>query len=137
MRYVVGFAFTEDRRSVLLIRKNRPAWQAGKLNGVGGKVEPGEAPVAAMSREFVEETGLVVPPEAWREVVAYQGPDYTLHVFATVTDRVTLAQQTTDEVPVLLEVPDLWREATIGNLRWIVPLCLDPHVKGPVTVSEV
>ena len=40
-RMVVGFAFTEDRRSVILIRKNRPEWQAGRLNGVGGHIEPG------------------------------------------------------------------------------------------------
>jgi 8-oxo-dGTP pyrophosphatase MutT (NUDIX family) len=29
---------------VLLIEKQKPAWQRGKLNGVGGKIEPGENP---------------------------------------------------------------------------------------------
>ena len=37
--YVCGFLFSPDRKKVLLIRKRRPAWQAGKLNGVGGKVD--------------------------------------------------------------------------------------------------
>ena len=37
---------------VVLTHKNRPAWQAGKLNGVGGKIELLESPVAAMVREF-------------------------------------------------------------------------------------
>lgn len=46
--YVVGFMLDQAREHVVLIEKNRPAWQAGKLNGVGGKVEPGEFPVNAM-----------------------------------------------------------------------------------------
>lgn len=55
-RYVLGFLFSEDGSRVLLIWKNRPAWQAGKLNGIGGKIEDGEQPLDAMKREFVEET---------------------------------------------------------------------------------
>ena len=35
-QYVCGFLFSRDRARVLLIRKRRPAWQAGKLNGLGG-----------------------------------------------------------------------------------------------------
>ena len=59
--YACGFLFSLDRQRVLLIRKRRPAWQAGKLNGLGGKIEPGETPDAAARREVLEETGLVVP----------------------------------------------------------------------------
>lgn len=35
--YVVGFQFARRGNLVTLIRKNHPEWQAGKLNGVGGK----------------------------------------------------------------------------------------------------
>lgn len=59
IEYVLGFMFNEDESKVLLIMKNRPAWQAGKLNGVGGKIEAGETPIQAMEREFAEETGFV------------------------------------------------------------------------------
>ena len=38
--YACGFLFSQDRTRVVLIRKRRPAWQAGKLNGVGGKKGP-------------------------------------------------------------------------------------------------
>lgn len=61
IEYVLGFAMYEGR--VWLIRKARPAEQAGKLNGIGGKVEPGEHPDEAMVREFKEEAGAVV--ENW------------------------------------------------------------------------
>jgi 8-oxo-dGTP pyrophosphatase MutT (NUDIX family) len=55
-RYVVGFLFSQDESKVLLVWKNRPAWQNGKLNGIGGKIEAGETPLQAMEREFKEET---------------------------------------------------------------------------------
>ena len=58
--WVVGFLMDSDAEQVILIRKNRPEWQAGKLNGVGGKVEPGELIGGAMYREFREETGVIV-----------------------------------------------------------------------------
>jgi len=58
-RYVLGFMFDRDYAEVALILKNRPAWQAGKWNGIGGKIEGDETPHAAMVREFTEETYLV------------------------------------------------------------------------------
>ena len=72
--YVAGFLFSPDRSRVLLIRKNRPAWQAGKLNGLGGKIEPGETPPQAMRREFREEQGggdtVFVTDDAGRHAVS-------------------------------------------------------------------
>lgn len=44
---------------VMLIRKKR-GHGAGKINGPGGKVEPGETPLAAAVRETLEETGIRV-----------------------------------------------------------------------------
>ncbi|MFA6322352.1 MAG: 8-oxo-dGTP diphosphatase [Candidatus Buchananbacteria bacterium] len=48
-----------DRSEVLLIKKKRD-FGAGKFNGVGGKVEPGEDLLAAVIREVKEEVGLDV-----------------------------------------------------------------------------
>ena len=45
--YVVGLLFSPDRNTVVLINKTKPDWQAGKLNGVGGKIEEGESPLNA------------------------------------------------------------------------------------------
>lgn len=64
-RYCLGFVFAADGSRVLLIEKRRPAWQAGLMNGIGGKVEPNETPQEAMVRECQEEAGLNVPAAAW------------------------------------------------------------------------
>src|SRR5687767_15783507 len=71
--YVCGFLFDPERTQVLLIRKRRPAWQAGKLNGVGGKMEGQETALDAMRRECVEETGLRV--NSWEHVLTLRGAD--------------------------------------------------------------
>src|SRR5690348_18102659 len=48
---------------VLLIRKKR-GLGAGKINGVGGKLEPGESERAGIQREAMEELGIVlIDPE--------------------------------------------------------------------------
>ena len=42
---------------VLLVLKDKPAWQLGKYNLPGGRVEQGETPDQAAIRELKEETG--------------------------------------------------------------------------------
>src|ERR1700732_2872515 len=56
---VCGFLFNGS--SVLLVEKQKPDWQRGLLNGVGGKVEDGELPDAAMRRELFEAAELRAP----------------------------------------------------------------------------
>lgn len=56
--YTCAFAFSRDGNHVLLIEKDKPEWQKGLLNGIGGKVEQGESIVDATLREFQEETGM-------------------------------------------------------------------------------
>ena len=38
-KYVTGFLFNDELDRVVLIHKNRPKWQSGMYNGVGGKIE--------------------------------------------------------------------------------------------------
>ena len=122
--YVCGFLFSPDRSRVLLIRKRRPAWQAGKLNGVGGKVEPGEAVDAAMRREFREEAGLEVA--GWRRGVVLIGPDWRGHFYRAFGD-VDEARAMTDE-PLERHDAAALPPDVIPNLKWIVPLLLDDDV---------
>lgn len=55
--YTVCLLFTPDLQQVLLQVKKKTDF-AGLLNGVGGKLEPGETPEQCARREIFEETGL-------------------------------------------------------------------------------
>ncbi len=69
---------------VLLIRKKR-GFGAGKINGVGGRVEPGERPEEAAVREVFEEVGVRVrslePAGTLEFYSADSEPDWLIHVF--------------------------------------------------------
>jgi 8-oxo-dGTP diphosphatase len=98
-RYTMVFAFDPQGR-VALIRKNRPDYLAGKWNGIGGKVEPGEGYEVAAVRELREESGLdLLPSELTRCGVFTVEGAYEIHVFRTVlaADHLLSAYTVTDE----------------------------------------
>lgn len=141
--YVVGFLFSKDScsypcyqdcRDVLLIEKQRPEWQQGLLNGVGGHVESGEEPFAAMRREFLEETGLKV--NTWELCVVLIGKLWVVHFFSAY-GSVWDAKDQTDEELRGIAVADLFCYNVIPNLRWLIPLCLDRDVKKPLFIQDI
>lgn len=58
--YSLCFIFNEDLDLVLLIQKNRPEWQKGFFNGIGGKFEKNETITECTLREIDEECGLKI-----------------------------------------------------------------------------
>lgn len=79
-RIVVGAALLEAGR-LLAARRSAPEELAGRWELPGGKVEPGEAPEAALVRELREELGVAAEvlervPGAWP-----LKPPYVLHVW--------------------------------------------------------
>lgn len=120
MEYVNGFLY-DDRGRVVLIEKQRPPWQAGRLNGVGGKIEPGEHPDQAMRREFREEAGLDL--EDWALFIRLVSRGSMIHIYRAFTTAAIVddVRSMTDEVVRIASVADLGHQV-IPNLRWLVPL---------------
>lgn len=93
--YVLGFMFNYDATHVVLIRKNKPAFLAGFLNGVGGKIEENETPYDAMVREFEEEAGFNVK---WRPVTSLMVNDKdVMFVFSCFSNLYHNARQMEEE----------------------------------------
>lgn len=148
--YVVGFLFRQLERTgtceVALVRKAKPEWQAGLLNGVGGKIEPGETSAAAMVREWREETGSSV--SNWRYYSRVSGPNWFVDFYArfyvetSKSSDLELWLKGSEEEPVdwypVSEV--LRRPDVISGLRWQIPLAIDQPLKGEwiaeVTIRE-
>lgn len=107
-KYVVGFCFSVDHTHVAIILKNRPEYQAGLYNGLGGKVEPGEESHDTMSREFEEETGVYIWGKNWKHVgVKTDDQDYYIDVYYARTDCVFNCKTVEDEEVVVASVADI------------------------------
>ena len=128
MVYVVGFRFDEARQQVVLIEKNRPEWQRGKLNGVGGKVEDLEIPPEAMVREFEEEASLKTNQDDWEEMGRLEGDFGKLHVYKSVGSLAGI-KTNTDEIINIIPVNQIHSATNIvNNLKYIIPYLL--HGEG-------
>jgi 8-oxo-dGTP diphosphatase len=74
---VAGLIVGDDGR--ILITQRRPDQAlGGKWEFPGGKVEPGEAPVAALARELVEEIGVTVAVGRIWDVLFHAYPEFDL-----------------------------------------------------------
>lgn len=123
-QYVVGFYFVEQG-NVVLIRKNKPEWQAGKLNGVGGLVERNESPVDTMVREFREEAGKQTNEKDWRFFAVLMLSDCIVNFFSA-RGVFTGVTSVTDERVEFLNIDELSeRNDILPNLRWLIPLALN------------
>lgn len=132
--YCLGFAFTEDKQSVLLLPKNEPEWQRGLYNGVGGKVEDGELPRYAMVREFNEETGIETGPlYPWYNFCLMMFPKAQVNCFScTITSPplVFTAQPKGNqkEIPAWFPLKELPNNL-VENVSWLIPMALEPGYK--------
>ncbi len=151
-KYVLGFAFLNDEingHSTAVILKKRPDWQAGKYNGIGGHLKLGEPGHEAMTREFLEETGVEVATAAWqyrgvmgRRRLKAPSQNWECAVYkldfdplaATGAKIKTMTDESVAWVPthrllkagVAFASDDYYGRRVIPNLNWLIPLCLYP-----------
>jgi 8-oxo-dGTP diphosphatase len=126
INYVCGFYFDATLEQVVLIWKNKPAWQKGKLNGVGGKIEKGELPITAMRREFNEETGIL--HNDWTELIILTGDDWRVYFFCAIgkVNEFEYAETKEEEEVAKIEVNRLLANEYehIANLEWLIPMAI-------------
>jgi 8-oxo-dGTP diphosphatase len=132
-QYVLALLFTEDRRHVVLMHKTRPAWQAGRVNALGGKLLPTESALDAARREVREEAGVDVA--TWEEFLVWEDPVYRMHAVRAFDAAATRARTAEDQAVFLADAatppPNV-----IDNLRWLIPLALDRDVAVPIVVRS-
>ena len=125
--YVVVFPKTvSSSEKILLVEKDRPEWQKGRFNLVGGHVEQGEGIAEAAVREFAEETGMGIlgKPE---QVGTIEGTNCVVHIFQVIVgdnQKITPRPQETEKVSW-----KYWDEIKndsklIPNLKVVIPLCM-------------
>lgn len=120
---VCPFNFLPDK-PVMLIRKAKPEWQKGRLNLVGGKVEPGEEFIDAAIREFREETGLDGINFRLDGTITSERSDFIIEVFSCYVRDGGRGIVSEPGEPVSWYHWDEVREdpALMENLKTVIPL---------------
>jgi 8-oxo-dGTP diphosphatase len=121
------------REGQILMLKGSPdkrLW-AGKYNGIGGHLEPGESPYRSALRELREETGLVVESLALRAVIHITLPEPPGIVLFVFVGAMPTGEPTgSDEgVPVWVDLDTLPHLPLVEDLPELLPRLLEP---GPV-----
>lgn len=112
IKYVTGVLLSPDKKEVVnLLKQKGPANLIGKLTFPGGKEEQGETPEEALSREFIEECGVAVPPQDWKPVLVVKHEHYMLQVFCATSDMISMAR-TTEKEPI-----------SVNKVKQVVGLC--------------
>ena len=117
---------------ILLIRKKR-GLGAGKINGPGGRIEPGETPRDAAVREAREELGIEALSPELRGELHFQFVDgYSLHCSVFVSpDLVGEPVETPEAVPLwtpLNAIP--YEEMWADDICWLPEVIAGRRVRG-------
>ncbi len=148
-KFVVGFVFDMTGERMALIQKQKPKWQSGLLNGIGGSIDmvlcPGddttreETPKEAMTREFAEEAGALL--ENWGFYAVIQGEDelgpYEINCFRAFGIDLDKLQSKTVESIVIVHSQHLPYHMIVPDLKWLVPLALDSSIETPLQVRRM
>lgn len=100
---VAGLIVGDDGR-ILIAQRRADQALGGKWEFPGGKVEPGEAPVAALARELHEELGVTAAVGRIWEVLFHAYPDFDLVMLVYVC-RINGAP----------------RAVEVADLAWVAP----------------
>jgi len=122
---------------LLVIHKKR-GLGAGKLNGAGGKVDPGETPLEAAVREFEEElTARPLEPCKLGEVSFDVVDDVSILIHVYRAEHLVGEPAETDEaVPLWVDVRDVPYDRMWADDRHWLPLLLEGRTFRVHTVFE-
>ena len=117
---------------ILLIRKKR-GLGAGKINGPGGKLDPGESPLAGAIREVQEEIGVTPTGVEQRGEIRFQFTDgLALHGFVFLArDCTGLPCETDEAAPFWTPVERIpWAQMWADDVYWLPSLLAGRKFSG-------
>lgn len=126
-QYVLIGIFSRDLQEVMLVLKDRPDWQKGRLNLVGGKIEENEISYDAAMREMHEETGLYCNIVLNGKII---GDDFEVFCYSGISDKKEISQGIGETESVAwYSLPDILSDSRlIENLKTIIPAMLNNSI---------
>lgn len=152
--FVSVILFDEEKRSSILLVKNRPEEQAGRLNFPGGKIEEKDFPhnshigtaatypIAARHaaiREVREEVGLTMPAESMRHFLTLAKPGaWRIFWFAAVVPNADYytAKAQTDERMIVRPIDGIMLSSLpmVEYARLALKLALEEGLEEPLYI---
>ncbi len=121
-KYTLGFLFNKELTKVLLIHKQRPMWQKGMVNGLGGKFENQESALECIAREVKEETDILIEPKKWVKFAELHSSKFAVEVLTAIySGPETDAIDNEDQRVEWFDVKHLPKNI-MTNLAWLIPL---------------
>lgn len=136
--YTIGALFNENIDSLVLIKKVKPEWQAGLYNFPGGGMEPEDQGDGhrCISREFNEETGILIQPKGWIRIgeIVNANLDYRVYFLTAKINNETAPITVLDhpEVARWVRVHSYVQRSLpmVSNLSWLIPFAMNIHQQG-------
>ncbi|MGK0184575.1 MAG: 8-oxo-dGTP diphosphatase [Verrucomicrobiales bacterium] len=119
--FVLRDSLTGDGQDVLLIRKKRGIG-AGKINGPGGKIDPGESPLQCAIRETQEELHVSAIDPIEHGCLRFQFADgLSIHCIVFVATKFTgTATETEEAIPLWTPVTSIpYDEMWEDDSHWL------------------
>lgn len=130
-RYTVGIYFDKELTKIALILKNRPAWQNGLYNFIGGTIEDGENGLECIVREFEEECGVYVSPDDWVNIGLIRNKNnYEVELFSALQEDYHKEIKTMEDQEVGWFELDNLPKNMISNLFWLIPFAVNCWTQG-------
>jgi 8-oxo-dGTP diphosphatase len=133
--YVYTLGFIKRANEILMLNRMKKPWK-GAWNGVGGKIMPGETPMAGMIREMTEETGILfsevrIQDKGTLTWTQFDALGSGLHLFLIEVDPNYLLPTPVKTVEGILDWKSIgWIEAADNegvakNIRYFLPTLLE------------
>lgn len=142
INYTVTFIFCKELHRVLLIEKNKPEWQKGFYNGIGGKYEKDESYIDCTIREVKEECGLELNPlDIKLFAIMCTIPEWKVWctTIELTREEYYKYEQKEEELIYDCKIEDIHccSKKILGNVPWLVGLALDTLKNNPLTGPHI
>lgn len=122
-QYVLGLAFSRKGDKIVFVEKQKPEWQKGMYNGVGGKIEAEDAsPIDAMVREFQEETGTITEQTMWKHFSTMEGTGFVVFCFVMFSNVIYQCETMEEEKIEMFDVDKIPLDKVINNIPALIEL---------------
>jgi 8-oxo-dGTP diphosphatase len=129
--YVLGFICDKNKEKFLLLRKNRPKYQEGFLNGIGGKVENNESYIECMIRETKEEIlyknkGFITYADNWEHITIFSFETGSVVCYVLYSDcDFTLFSEGEDQLVEIHEIKNIDYKECLPPLEDVLNLIIN------------